>query len=251
MIPNVTEDADEKIPLPGGKAKAKVAADIRKMRAHAKRIQTAPETAEEREAQRLYLEAIAERGASGNVTLSARQKRISLAKRHLEEAKSILAMVPRKAENRKAEVERLKLSIANCHFVLGQFEEAIAACPRSAKDHLRQFREYHKADIRDDDALCMCSDTVGQAMIPVNPNPNRPSSEKEFPRTVFQTAHTVEGEFPNARRGDWVLAIRCVQCGWLNLRAELTESAAREELAKNTKGPDSVVMVDNGTCSSC
>lgn len=251
MKADVIEDADEPIELPGGRSKAKVARDIKAMRAHAKRIQTEPATPAEREAQRLYLEAVAERGAGGNVTLSERQKRIALAQRHLVEAQAILAMVPRRAENRKAEVERLKLSIANCHFVLGQFEEAIAACPRSAKDHLRQFREYHKADLRDDDDLCLCSDIVGKALVPVTPNSKGVAAGKDYERTVFVTAHTVEGEFPNARRGDWVFAIRCVQCSWLNLRAELTESAAREELAKSTKGPDAVVMADNGTCHTC
>lgn len=241
----IAGEDDEIIPLPGGMDPKRVEADIAANRAHVERILSNPETDEERAAQMEYFAAIQDRSDTGGARLKERQKRIAFAKVRLDEFLHMLEMWG--PDETGPNIDHAKLAAANYYFMLGLFEEAFAITPAgSAFDPYRaKFQRYKEAEDRDDDDLCSCSDYVAMAKLATQKN------GKLYDVPVFQTAHTVVGEFPSKNRHEWVLAIQCVQCDWLNLRMELTESAAREETAKATPGPDHIVMRDNGTCGTC
>lgn len=242
--PQLPEGDDEIIELPGGLDPDRVAADLAANRAHVERILNTPETSEERAAQRAYFEAIERRASYGSVHLSARQSRIAQAEQTLRAALESLAGLPAKGEGREEAEDAFQLQVANCLFVLGDFKGALEWCPDSAPDHLAQFQEFFDAELREDDIECLCSDQVVPALLK---GPNG----KTYEQTVFQTAHTPCGEYPNARRKCWVYASRCVQCSDLVIRPTMTASAAREWQARQNNLPDAVAMADSGHCKDC
>lgn len=237
------EGDDELIPLPGGTDPKRVAADVAANRAHVARILEAPETDVEKAAQLEYFAAIQARSDGGGVRLKERQKRITFAKLRLDEMLQMLEMWG--PDETGPAIDHAKLAAASYYFMLGLFQDAIDILPAGNEAVRAQYQRYLDAENRDDDDLCSCSDYAAPAKIAVE----RGGKLLDF--TVFQTAHTVMGEFPSKDRHEWVIAIQCVQCEHLNLRMELTDSAAREEAAKARPGPDHIVMKDSGTCGTC
>jgi hypothetical protein len=223
--------SEERVPLPGGWSRERIDADLKANADERERIRTAPATPEERAAQEAYFAALKARQAGASVVMTERQKRVALARHHLDIATDMLDALSPDDPGFPAEDRRLRLVVAIQLGILGSFEDALDICPEEETPYRERWAELLAAELRDDDDMCACEGTATTL--------DHPATGVTCAVTI--PAHKIEGDFPSTRRHLWVWAIRCTVCGALNLRRELTPSAAAVLNARDDR-PDAEAM---------
>lgn len=236
----------------GGMSPERIALDQERQRVARDTILNNPTTDEQRAAQAEYVATLEAMQLAGNTgTLTSRQKRLTHAARTERTCREIIESTKRNwAETvrmlQKAECDvdpnvmpamyldsivRAERGLAQALFVQGRFDEAIEAAKGCADDLIPMYQEFLDAELRDDQQLCDCPNTTEtKALVEV--------AGKDTEQNIVLSNEHLIGEFPSIRRNKWVAAIRCMICGHLNLREELTPSAARTENARANTLPD-------------